>query len=48
MAYALIGLRVPGVRISDIATTGKTLPDFPDRWGAMLAAADPDPTVAPA
>ncbi|HEY0560685.1 MAG TPA: 3-phosphoshikimate 1-carboxyvinyltransferase [Frankiaceae bacterium] len=48
MAYALIGLRVPGVRISDIATTGKTLPDFPDRWGAMLAAAQPDPTVAPA
>jgi 3-phosphoshikimate 1-carboxyvinyltransferase len=27
---------VPGVRIEDIATTGKTLPDFPGMWHAML------------
>lgn len=35
-AAAVIGLVVPGVRIEDIATTGKTLPDFPGMWHAML------------
>jgi 3-phosphoshikimate 1-carboxyvinyltransferase len=35
-AGALIGLRVPGVEVVDIATTGKTLPDFVDMWNAML------------
>ena len=38
-AAAVIGLVVPGVRIDDIATTGKTLPDFPGMWDAMLAGA---------
>lgn len=33
---ALVGLRVPGVVVDDIATTGKTLPDFPGMWQAML------------
>jgi 3-phosphoshikimate 1-carboxyvinyltransferase len=37
MAYAVAGLRVPGVRIADITTTGKTVPDFPQRWAALLA-----------
>jgi 3-phosphoshikimate 1-carboxyvinyltransferase len=37
MAYAVAGLRVPGVQVSDIATTGKTMPDFPDRWARLLA-----------
>ena len=32
MAYAVAGLRVAGVLVSDIATTGKTVPDFPQRW----------------
>ncbi|MDQ2757205.1 MAG: 3-phosphoshikimate 1-carboxyvinyltransferase [Actinomycetota bacterium] len=36
-AGALIGLRVPGVLVEDIATTGKTLPDFTGMWSAMLA-----------
>lgn len=36
-AGAIIGLRVPGVLIEDIATTSKTLPDFPGMWTAMLA-----------
>lgn len=36
-AAAVIGLVVPGVRILDIATTGKTLPDFPGMWQEMLA-----------
>ena len=28
---------VPGVVVEDIATTRKTLPDFPGLWDAMLA-----------
>lgn len=36
-AGAIIGLRVPGVEVQDIATTAKTLPDFPGMWAAMLA-----------
>lgn len=35
-AGAIIGLRVPGVEVEDIATTAKTLPDFPGMWSAML------------
>ncbi|KAE8762611.1 3-phosphoshikimate 1-carboxyvinyltransferase [Georgenia thermotolerans] len=34
---AILGLRVPGVRVVDVATTAKTLPDFPGMWRAMLA-----------
>ncbi|MGW7350616.1 3-phosphoshikimate 1-carboxyvinyltransferase [Streptomyces sp. NPDC054784] len=37
-AGALLGLVVPDVRVEDIATTGKTLPDFPDLWHGMLGA----------
>lgn len=39
-AAAVIGLVVPGVRIEDIATTGKTLPDFPGMWHAMLSGSE--------
>lgn len=35
-AGAIIGLRVPGVLVEDVATTGKTLPDFVGLWSAML------------
>ncbi|WP_295623850.1 3-phosphoshikimate 1-carboxyvinyltransferase [uncultured Corynebacterium sp.] len=35
-AGAIIGLRVPGVRIENIATTGKTMPDFDIRWAEMV------------
>ena len=35
---AYIGLRIPGVRVEDVATTAKTLPDFTGMWGSMLAA----------
>lgn len=34
---ALVGLRVPGVVVDDVATTGKTLPDFPGMWEALVA-----------
>ncbi|MGN6333103.1 MAG: 3-phosphoshikimate 1-carboxyvinyltransferase [Motilibacteraceae bacterium] len=35
-AGAVVGLVVPGVQVEDVATTGKTLPDFPGMWAAML------------
>jgi 3-phosphoshikimate 1-carboxyvinyltransferase len=35
-AGAVIGLCVPDVLVEDIATTGKTLPDFPALWAQML------------
>jgi 3-phosphoshikimate 1-carboxyvinyltransferase len=38
-AGAIIGLRVPGVQVQDIATTAKTLPDFPVLWTGMLGRA---------
>ncbi|NQX14851.1 3-phosphoshikimate 1-carboxyvinyltransferase [Rathayibacter sp. VKM Ac-2857] len=37
-AGALIGLVVPGVAIEDIATTSKTLPQFPELWTALAGA----------
>jgi 3-phosphoshikimate 1-carboxyvinyltransferase len=36
MAGAVLGLRVPGVRIVDVDTTRKTLPGFARMWTAML------------
>ncbi|WP_049580569.1 3-phosphoshikimate 1-carboxyvinyltransferase [Streptomyces sp. SBT349] len=36
-AGAVLGLVVKDVEIEDIATTGKTMPDFPDLWHRMLA-----------
>jgi len=35
-AGALIGLAIPGVLVENIATTAKTLPQFPELWHAML------------
>lgn len=35
-AGAVIGLAVPGVEVEDIATTGKTLPEFAQMWAEML------------
>ncbi len=34
---ALIGLATPGVQVEDIQTTRKTLPEFTQLWGRMLA-----------
>ena len=36
MAGAIAGLRVAGVEVDDIATTAKTLPDFPHLWTNMV------------
>jgi 3-phosphoshikimate 1-carboxyvinyltransferase len=39
-AAAVIGLAVPDVRLSDIACTAKTMPEFPQLWAAMVEGAD--------
>ncbi len=36
MAGAIVGLRVPGVEVDDIAATTKTLPEFPQLWAKMV------------
>jgi len=36
-AGAIVGLRVPGVEVENIATTSKTLPEFPQMWADLLA-----------
>ncbi len=35
-AGAIIGLRVPGIAVENVATTAKTLPDFTSQWQGML------------
>lgn len=35
-AAAVLGLVVPGLLVEDVATTAKTMPDFPARWAAMV------------
>ncbi|WP_106535681.1 3-phosphoshikimate 1-carboxyvinyltransferase [Haloactinopolyspora alba] len=37
-AGAVLGLVVPGVEVEDIATTSKTLPDFPGLWTRIVEA----------
>jgi 3-phosphoshikimate 1-carboxyvinyltransferase len=37
-AGAVLGLRVTGVEVDDIATTSKTLADFPGMWQQLLSA----------
>jgi 3-phosphoshikimate 1-carboxyvinyltransferase len=32
----VLGLAVDGLTIDDVATTAKTLPDFPALWRSML------------
>ena len=36
MAWAVLGLGVPGIEVDDIATTRKTVPDFVGSWSALL------------
>ena len=37
-AGAIIGLRLPGIEVEDIATTSKTMPNFAQMWLKMLGA----------
>lgn len=34
---AVLGLAVEGVEVEDIGCTSKTMPDFPDRWTALVS-----------
>ena len=36
---AILGLRIPGIAIEDVATTGKTLPGFVENWTQMVETA---------
>ncbi|MFC8303081.1 3-phosphoshikimate 1-carboxyvinyltransferase [Specibacter sp. NPDC057265] len=36
-AGAILGLAVPGIEVENIATTAKTMPEFPALWAAMMA-----------
>ena len=39
MSGAVLGLAVPGIEIVDIGCTSKTMPDFADRWQALVQTA---------
>jgi 3-phosphoshikimate 1-carboxyvinyltransferase len=39
MAAAVLGLAVPGLQVENVATVGKTFPDFTSAWAAMLESA---------
>jgi 3-phosphoshikimate 1-carboxyvinyltransferase len=39
MAWAVLGLGVDGIRVRDVATTRKTVPDFVGSWTRMLSGA---------
>ena len=45
-AGAIIGLAVEGIQVEDIATTAKTMPDFPRLWADMLAQGGAAPQAA--
>ena len=36
-AAAVIGLGVPGIELTDVACTSKTLPEFPELWAELVA-----------
>ena len=38
-AAAVLGLAVPGIELTDVGCTGKTMPDFPALWTAMVGGA---------
>jgi 3-phosphoshikimate 1-carboxyvinyltransferase len=42
-AAAVIGLTVPGVRLTDVACTAKTMPDFPALWSSMVTGSTDGP-----
>jgi 3-phosphoshikimate 1-carboxyvinyltransferase len=46
-AGAVIGLAVPGVELTDVACTAKTLPEFPRLWSAMVSVPGSESTIDP-
>jgi 3-phosphoshikimate 1-carboxyvinyltransferase len=47
MFGAVLGLAVDSVLVENVTTAAKTVPDFVERWTAMLGAVDPMPAGAP-
>lgn len=47
-AGAILGLAVEGIEVEDIATTAKTMPDFPRLWADMIAQGQEPGTPGPA
>ncbi|MFE7117673.1 3-phosphoshikimate 1-carboxyvinyltransferase [Streptomyces sp. NPDC057654] len=45
-AAAVLGLAVDGVQVENVATTAKTLPDFPEMWTGMLGSVTGAATVS--
>ena len=43
MAAAVLGLAVPGIEVPNVATVGKTFPDFTDVWGELAGTPDTEP-----
>ena len=43
MAAAVLGLAVPGIEVTNVATVGKTFPDFTALWAELAGAPDPEP-----
>ena len=43
MAAAVLGLAVPGIEVPNVATVGKTFPDFPAVWSELAGTPDPEP-----
>ncbi len=41
MAGAVLGLGVPGIDVLNVATVGKTFPDFTDRWAELIRGEEP-------
>ncbi|HJV99807.1 MAG TPA: 3-phosphoshikimate 1-carboxyvinyltransferase [Arthrobacter sp.] len=47
-AGAILGLAVEGIEVEDIATTAKTMPDFPRLWADMIAQGQEPSATGPA
>ena len=47
-AGAILGLAVEGIEVEDIATTAKTMPDFPRLWADMIAQGQESGPAGPA
>ena len=43
MAAAVLGLAVPGIEVPNVATVGKTFPDFTAVWGELAGTPDTEP-----
>jgi 3-phosphoshikimate 1-carboxyvinyltransferase len=43
MAGAVLGLAVPGIEVTNVATVGKTFPDFTALWGELTGVPDAEP-----